>query len=244
MESSEWFEAWFDTKFYHMLYRHRDEDEARVFIDHLINFLGLDPKRKIQDLACGTGRHSIYLNSIGFDVTGLDLSENSINEAKTFENDLLHFEIHDMRNVYKAGEFDAVFNLFTSFGYFENEADNARVINAVYEGLKPGGIFVLDYLNSKTALEQLPGHEIKAIDGFRFEINKEYKNDRIVKEIHIEKEGRSMSYTESIYPFTEKELKQMLTNAGFQMKSCFGSYGLEKYDPETSDRLIMLAQKN
>jgi SAM-dependent methyltransferase len=243
MESSEWFEAWFDTKFYHMLYRHRDENEARNFLSKLLRFLNLSEASHIQDLACGTGRHSIFLNSLGYDVTGLDLSANSIAEAKKHENDRLHFHIHDMRDVFQENSFEAIFNLFTSFGYFADESDNLEVIKAVHSGLKPGGLFILDYLNSSLTLKQLPGHETKTVDDYRFEISKELSDHRIVKKIQIIKEGRSMSYTESIYPYSELELTKMLEQVGFKIKHCFGSYDLKDYSEANSERLILIAQK-
>ncbi len=77
-----WFAKWFDTKYYHILYKDRDYQEARMFIDNITSYLNLPEKAKVLDLACGKGRHSIYLNKLGFDVVGADLSENSINEAK------------------------------------------------------------------------------------------------------------------------------------------------------------------
>ena len=113
-KTENWFVSWFDTPYYHILYKDRDYSEAQLFMDNITNYLNLPEQAKILDLACGKGRHSIYLNQLGFDVTGADLSENSILEAKKAENDTLHFEVHDMRIPFE-DKFDAVFNLFTSF---------------------------------------------------------------------------------------------------------------------------------
>ena len=124
---TQWYASWFNTPYYHILYRDRDHAEARTFMDKLTHHLGLSRESHILDLACGRGRHSLYLNSIGFEVTGVDLSEESIAYAKQFENDRLHFDIHDMCKPYSK-KFDAVFNLFTSFGYFENDADNLLLV--------------------------------------------------------------------------------------------------------------------
>lgn len=244
MEKPDWFEDWFDTKFYHLLYRHRNDEEAQNFLDKLLNELQLHQGAHIQDLACGAGRHSIYLNSLGYRVTGLDLSKNSINEASESSNELLEFAVHDMREVYQVNSFDAILNLFTSFGYFQDEADNQRVIDSVYAGLKPGGVFVLDYLNSEKVITQLPCTEEKILEGYQFEIAKALVNGRIQKEISIQREGRSVSYIESVFPFTESSLKKLLTKSGLEVKKCFGNYSLEKYDPKNSERLILIAQKS
>ena len=124
-QSENWFASWFDTDYYHILYKDRNDDEAQQFMDNLTHYLNLPEEAKILDLACGKGRHSIYLNSLGFDVTGADLSENSIAEASKFSNKNLRFKEHDMRISFEE-KYDAIFNLFTSFGYFENDADNLK----------------------------------------------------------------------------------------------------------------------
>ena len=113
--SENWFESWFDTEYYHILYKERNDEEAQLLMDNLTHYLNLPEDAKILDLACGKGRHAIYLNSLGFDVTGADLSENSIKEASEFANEKLHFKVHDMRETCNE-KYDAIFNLFTSFG--------------------------------------------------------------------------------------------------------------------------------
>ena len=121
-DSTKWYASWFDTPYYHILYKDRNYAEAELFMKTLTHYLNLEPGDEILDLACGKGRHSVYLNSIGYNVTGADLSENSIAHASKFENDTLRFQVHDMCKPF-AFQFEAVFNLFTSFGYFENEED-------------------------------------------------------------------------------------------------------------------------
>ena len=113
---TEWFESWFDSPYYHVLYKNRDFSEAELFIDKLIQLIEPTKASRVLDLACGKGRHSIYLNKKGFDVTGIDLSEKSIACAKTAENETLHFYMHDMRKLFRTNYFDVVLNLFTSFG--------------------------------------------------------------------------------------------------------------------------------
>ena len=92
-----WYASWFDTPYYHILYKDRDYEEAQAFMDNITQYLNLEQGAKVLDLACGKGRHSLYLNKLGYDVTGADLSANSIAEASKYENKTLHFRIHDMR---------------------------------------------------------------------------------------------------------------------------------------------------
>ena len=108
-EHPQWFQSWFDTPYYHILYKHRDYQEAEVFIKNILTYLNLDKDDSILDLACGKGRHSIFLNSLGHKVTGLDLSKNNIEYAKKHESNSLSFEVHDMRNTYKI-QFEVVLN--------------------------------------------------------------------------------------------------------------------------------------
>jgi len=153
-EKTTWYASWFDTPFYHILYKDRDYTEAESFMSNLTNYLNVPEHGSILDLACGKGRHAIYLNKIGYNVTGVDLSENSITHAKQFENDTLHFDVHNMCKPYHK-EFDAVFNLFTSFGYFDKEEDNLNTIKAIKANLNESGFGVIDFLNSEYIIENL-----------------------------------------------------------------------------------------
>ena len=133
-----WFVDWFDTEYYHILYKNRNEKEAKKFIQNLIKRHPLEFGSKIMDLACGKGRHAKIISELGFDVIGLDLSKKSINEAKKYQiKDQLCFDVHDMRLPYaKEQTFDAIFNLFTSFGYFDDPNDNKRVFDSIHLQLK------------------------------------------------------------------------------------------------------------
>ena len=86
MNQKEWFAEWFDTSYYHQLYQNRNEEEAALFISNLLQFLNLPKSSKLLDLACGKGRHSVTLNSFGYEVLGVDLAANSIQEASKFQN--------------------------------------------------------------------------------------------------------------------------------------------------------------
>ena len=131
-----------------------DYTEAQLFMDNITSYLNLPEDAKILDLACGKGRHSMYLNKLGFDVTGADLSENSIKEAAESANETLHFTVHDMREPFEE-KFDAIFNLFTSFGYFDNDADNLKTLIAIRESLTEYGFAVIDFMNADQVIKNL-----------------------------------------------------------------------------------------
>jgi len=116
MPENPWFKDWFNSPYYHQLYQHRDDSEAMQFVKKMISFLHPNPNSRMLDVACGKGRHSKALADMGFDVTGIDLSSESIAEAKKSEADNLHFYEHEMRLPFWINYFEFAFNLFTSFG--------------------------------------------------------------------------------------------------------------------------------
>src|SRR5262249_12683163 len=137
--TAEWFSTWFDSAHYHQLYAHRDDDEAARLIDGLIEHDLLTPGSHVLDLGCGTGRHARHLAGRGFDVTGIDLSAESLKRAKAGERANLRFLRQDMRLPFRAGPFDHIVNLFTSFGYFDDSSDHMAVVHNIATALRPGG---------------------------------------------------------------------------------------------------------
>jgi len=238
-----WFQSWFDTSYYHILYKHRDYKEAEAFIKNIVTYLNLNKADSILDLACGKGRHSIFLNSLGYDVTGLDLSKNSIEHAKTNESESLHFEVHDMRDVYET-QFEIVLNLFTSFGYFQDEMDNFKVIQTIKSSLKQNGIGVIDYMNSPLVIDNLIAHNSYESDGIKFELKRNYKDGFITKNIEVNDDGNSFHFEEKVRAFTFQDFETMLSNAGLHLLDCFGSYKLEPFNNKTSERLILIFMAN
>lgn len=234
-----WFSNWFDTPFYHILYKDRDYAEAQFFIDNITHYLNLPDHAKVLDLACGRGRHSIYLNKLGYDVTGADLSKNSIAFAKEFENDTLHFEVKDMREPFEE-KFDAIFNFFTSFGYFPNDRDNYITLNAIRDSLSEYGFAVIDFMNVHKVIEQLVPQETKTVDGITFQIKRWVEDHHIYKNIQFEFQGEQYDFTEKVKALTLQDFEQMMDEAGIFLLETFGDYKLHKYDPQESDRLIMI----
>jgi cyclopropane fatty-acyl-phospholipid synthase-like methyltransferase len=239
-----WFEEWFDSPYYTQLYRHRDEDEARRFIDVLIEQLKPASGSKMLDLACGRGRFSRYLAQKGFDVTGLDLSDNSIAFAKSFEHETLRFFRHDMREPLPAGPYDYIFSFFTSFGYFGTDREHQDTLHHVYQGLKPGGVFVLDFLNADQVRAGLPQREEKNLEGVSFRTEKFEDQGFVIKTIDIDDYGRKSHFRERVRLFTCENLRTMLVSAGFAVQACLGDYQLQVFSPESSPRLIFIVTRD
>src|SRR5690554_3854210 len=168
MQKQSWYRSWFNSPYYHILYKNRDENEAALFIDRVLKYFNPPLESRFLDLACGKGRHSIYMNKKGFDVTGVDLSKENISRAKRFENDHLHFDVHDMREPYANAKFDYVFNLFTSFGYFPSIEENEKVLKASHANLKLKGKILIDFLNAQQVINGLVKEETQIIDGITF----------------------------------------------------------------------------
>lgn len=234
-----WFTSWFDTPFYHILYKDRDETEAQHFMDTLTNYLNIPEGGKILDLACGKGRHAIYLNELGFDVIGADLSENSIKFAKQFENDTLRFEVHDMCKPFNK-PFDAVFNLFTSFGYFDKHENNLNTIKAIKTDLNDAGFGVIDFMNSEFVIANLVPEEVKTVDGIAFNLKRYVKDGYIVKDISFTANDENYKFQERVKAFTLSDFEMLFEKADVYLLDVFGDYKLRKFNAKSSERLVMI----
>lgn len=238
-----WFETWFSQCYYDILYQHRDEDEAAAFLDALIGSLNPKPDAQILDAACGKGRHAIYLAEKGFDVTGIDLSESNIREAKIAENEHLSFFTLNMINPFRINYFDFIFNFYTSFGYFENTKDDAQCIKSFAKGLKPGGKLVIDFLNVFTTLQNLVEDEHKIIGDLKFDITKSYINGMISKKIVVQDKNKQYIFNEHVRALQLSNFEQYCSAAGLKIIDTFGNYRLQPFDKLHSERLIIIAQK-
>ena len=238
-----WFAHWFDSQYYYTLYKNRDEKEAQVFIDNLIDYLQIPKGSKLIDIACGKGRHAKYFNKKGMDVVGVDLSQNSINTAKKDENKNLQFSVHDMRENYQENSFDVVTNLFTSFGYFEDNKDEQKAINEMANNLKKEGILIIDFMNAKKVIANLVLNEQKTINNIQFDIKRQVKDGFILKDIRITDEKKEQQFQEKVKAITLADYYEFITNAGLKIIDIFGNYKLDNFDEKISDRLILICKK-
>jgi len=216
-----WFKEWFDEN-YLLIYSHRGKNDAEKQISLLLKNIKPDIQDKILDLGCGEGRHVSILKNKGFDVTGIDLSESLLKSGKS-KYPYLKLLQGDMRNI--PGRFNIILSLFTSFGYFEEDSENIKVIEGVYDSLEKGGHFWLDFLNSEFVRDNIiKESEFVIGDACKVCEKREISGNRIIKNIFLKKNGEKSEYKESVRLFSKEELTGILKASGFIIKKVFGNY--------------------
>lgn len=243
MKEKEWYVDWFNSPYYHLLYNHRSDSEAQLLIDNLCNVIDLAPGAKVWDMACGKGRHAVALSKKQLDVTGSDLSANSIAAAKKFEHERLHFLVHDMLVPFRSAYFDLVCNLFTSFGYFKTNQDNQRVFQNVAFSLADGRFFLMDYFNANVVCRQQWEPYSETRGDLQFDISKQVLGKRIIKHIEFTDKGHNYYFEESVDLLTLNDFTDFANAGNFNLIKTFGDYQLNTFDADKSPRLIMLFQK-
>ncbi|MDX1617188.1 MAG: class I SAM-dependent methyltransferase [Balneolaceae bacterium] len=240
-----WFEEWFDSPLYEKLYANRDEEEARQLIDLLEQTLNLSGCSEILDLGCGRGRHAISLAERGYNVTGLDLSREAIQTAREKAETKgldIEFVIRDMRYPLPR-TFDAIVNLFTTFGYFSSDEENGHVIDSVVEMLDPGGMFVLDYMNSKRVRKNFAPSDHGRFRDISFTVNRYISDGAIIKDIAFTGgpiEGEK-TYSERVKLYELEWFQKEFAERNLQIDHLYGDYHGNRFDPETSPRLMIVS---
>ncbi len=240
-----WYVGWFDSPYYALLYSHRDDREAHDFLERLLNHLTLSPPARILDVGCGWGRHVRYLHQKGYAVTGVDANEKLIARVKASGPDAAALTVHDVSEPFPAHwqPFDLVLNLFTAFGYFMRTETHLRALRHMHAVLKPGGYFVLDFMNVPYVLCHLVEAETITKQGIRFNIRRYYSPPFLIKEIDVADGPQHFHFQERIWAFWPEMLESLLKNAGFSIRHRWGDYGLSAYDELSSPRLIIAGQK-
>ncbi len=241
---AEWFEQWFNTKYYHILYKNRNDEEAANFLKNIIKIIDIQDNARILDVACGKGRHAIQLNKMGYRVVGIDISPNNILTAKQIAASQnlsgIEFWVKDMRESYGLGCFDLVLNLFTSLGYFADPHDNLKVIKNCSESLNPKGHFVIDFFNSRFVLQNLVNQSFIENEGITFEINRTFEYGFITKKIKIKEGQKHLEYQERVKAIDYQEFEEMFDKAQLKVHAVYGSYQLDTFDPNKSERVIFI----
>lgn len=232
---------WFDSKYYHILYKNRNHEEARKFINKIIEHLNLKPKSKILDAGCGKGRHSIEIEKLGHIVTGIDLSKNSIKFAKQFENSNLNFLVHDISKPLNI-EFNVVLNLFTSFGYYEKDKD-LEILLSLEKNLDKNGTGVIDFFNIKNVKDNLVKKEQTTIENIKFKIKRKINKFSVIKEISFEDNSIDYKFKESVNTLSLLDFKNYFNQTNLEIIEIFGDYDLNNFNEIKSPRLIILFKK-
>ena len=223
---TEWFEQWFGEE-YHALYPHRDEEDARRAVALIQRVAPWQPGDRVLDLACGPGRHAAELEQLSARVVGFDLSRAMLRRAR--ERTRAALVRGDMRALpFRAGSFRLAVNLFTSFGYFRDDAEHRLVLREVAAALVRGGHFVLDYLNAEQVRRSLESANVSGSTGEEsgedVRITRRIGPDGrfVIKEIELQDEGRS--FQERVRLYGPDELEALLAEAGLPVAARFGDY--------------------
>lgn len=243
-----WFEEWFDSPLYEKLYANRNEEEAALLADLIEEVIPKQTFTRILDLGCGRGRHSITLATRGYRVTGVDLSPEAIKKARNrAEKEKLEnvtFLEGDMREPVE-GQFDAILNLFTTFGYFLDDEENDRVLKNASGMLPENGRLMIDFLNPSYVARNLVPQESGAFRKVEYTIRRFIEKGMVFKEItfHAPDAEEPLTYTERVKLYDVDWFRVHLSDAGFSIIQTFGDYRGGRYMPEKSSRLIMLCSK-
>ncbi|WP_337099590.1 class I SAM-dependent methyltransferase [Paenibacillus sp. YIM B09110] len=246
---------WYETSFgndYMLVYKHRDMEAARKEIERMITLLGLPQGAKVLDIGCGMGRHSVALSDLGFAVTGVDLSDDLLEEARRHdaygEVEWIHGDMRELP--FEDGSFDATVNLFTSFGYFARESDNVGVLRNIRRVLRPGGLCLIDFLNPNYVAEHLVPHSVREDEeeGVRIDEVRTIDGDWVKKEITITelvvKEGKDAKrqYMERVRLYELDWFREHFASSGLELIGVYGNYDGTPYREADSNRLVMIGR--
>ncbi|PCN43903.1 SAM-dependent methyltransferase [Brevibacillus laterosporus] len=242
-------DAWFEKSFredYLLVYQHRDEASADQEIHNLLERLPIKSKGRVLDLCCGSGRHSRAIAKRGYEVVGVDLSSVLLEQAELLndQKQVTYYQ-YDMRDIPFESEFDIVVNLFTSFGYFSDDQESAKVIKNMAKALRSGGEVVIDYLNPSYVKAHLVPESEREANGLLITERRRIEDGFVKKEITIhDVEAREPRiYQEQVRLFELEQMMGMLEDAGFIQIQVFGDYAFKPYDKGSSPRMIFHAVK-
>lgn len=243
-----WFEEWFDSPLYDLLYANRNEQEAARLAELIEKVIPPAEYPDLLDLGCGRGRHSLTLAGLGYNVTGIDLSEEAIrvalDKAEMRGIRRAKFMVRDMRDPLPQ-TFDAVVNLFTSFGYFKDDNENIRVFRSVSDMLRNAGVFFMDYMNADWVRANYKPEDEGEFRNIRYRIQRYIEGDIIYKKITFRGESLEgpTTYVEQVKLYDLEWFLETFDHCGFEVKKLFGNYKGDIYNPDTCSRLVMVVRK-
>ena len=217
----EWFEEWFGEE-YLQLYPHRDDAEAERAVALIVGATGLAAGWRVLDVGCGAGRHARAFRGMGARCTGLDLSFTLLRVARGVTDAPL--VRGDMRRLpIRARSMDLTVSLFTSFGYFEHDEEHAAALREMVATIRPGGWFVIDFLNAAEVRRRLVARETLAVRGGTAQVSRTMSADgRYVCKTIVTPSGRS--FTERVRLFEQDQVISMLSETGVGVEHRFGDY--------------------
>lgn len=243
----EWWQRFFDETTGRIMFYEEAWQRAEQSCDAVVSLLSLQPSAKILDVACGPGRFAIPLAKRGFRVVGLDICEVYLKQARAkAQKHKLQIEfIHgDMRAIPFENEFDAVINLFTSFGYFEREEDHLQVLKEVHKSLKSSGRFLLELMNRDWLIKNFRPRNWQEYPNFFVleESTMNFERNRVESRWIVLKGAERKEYTLSVRVFTLAELLELFAQAGLKVLGYYGGLRGEPWGLE-ANRLAILAER-
>ena len=237
-----WYEDWFNSSYYHLLYHGRDEQEAAAFVGVLATALHVAPGSQVLDIACGTGRHALSFAELGHRVTGVDLAPRNVRLAQQRAGGSFQVFIGDMRCLPWAQRFDLAVNLFTSFGYFDSLGDDVRALCAIRRCLRPGGRLVIDFMNVARVVSDLVDAEERYVEGIHFALRRTVADGFVTKSVLVTdpQAPAPREYVERVQALDNATFTSLLATAGLHVLARYGSYQLEPYGGDASQRLILV----
>jgi len=240
----DWFEKTF-AELYPIVYGHRTVEAAAPEARFAARQLQLKRSDAILDLCCGNGRHLIHLTDFSDHATGLDYSRHLLCSARELLGRSAHLVRADMRRIPFIESFDAVFNFFTSFGYFEERADNLSVVEHIAQSLKPGGRFFIDYMNRESVIRSLsPSTERSSGE---YDIHEERWVDvekaRLNKRTCVAHHGHLVTtLTESVQLYSPQQFIQLLADGGLMPEYLYGGFDGSRFT-RSAPRMIAVGVK-
>ncbi|ANE47124.1 SAM-dependent methyltransferase [Paenibacillus swuensis] len=240
--------AWFEQSFgkdYLTVYKHRDLLGAQQEVKGMMDWLQLPAGANVLDLCCGMGRHSLALAELGYNVTGMDLSEVLLAEAEAMDSaGQVTWIRGDMREVPLEGPYDALVNLFTSFGYFNEDEENSKVIKEIGRLLKPGGLFIIDFLNASWVEAHLVPESLRSDGDIHILEQRVVEEGFVKKKITLHEAGAEPRvYYEQVKLYGLPDMIKFCEDYGLTIDRVYGEYSAEEYKADTSSRLIMVGHK-
>lgn len=242
----EWFRTWFESDYYLKVYKHRNLEDAEKLVRLIISQEAIKSGGKLLDLGCGAGRHAALFARVGFEVFGIDISNNLLKLArKDSEEKGIYLSLMraDLRSIPLKAGFDLVTNLFTTFGYFHSTEENFSIFQSAFELLNRGGVFVFDYLNPVHLSRNLVSESREEFEGLLLLQKREISGRRVRKHITLQNGEERYNYFEDVRLYYDEELKNGLTAAGFTIIRLYGDYAGASFEREKSPRFIAICQK-
>jgi len=243
LSEANWYQNWFG-KDYLKVYSHRDLKDAQKLVELILSNITLYKDSNILDIGCGQGRHLSIFAEKQYQITGVDLSPVLLRIAKEkhINNSFVQLIQADMRQLPLQSKFDLVLNLFTSFGYFENDDENINVLKQINALIKDTGSFVIDYFNSDFVKKNLVPKHKKEVGELIVEQERYIEDSRIKKKINLMKDGKKSTYFESVKLYSPEEIFNMLQSVNLKINKTYGDYNGTSFN-EDSPRLLVFGEK-